>query len=289
MGRRKIITIGLLIVLLVVALLFAGADYAARSNTCGICHVKEASYANWLIAEKAKEGFAHDQISCASCHMGTKWSMQLRFAALLHVVQYIVPQLDARQRDLPRPILENIAIENCRYCHMSSFRLVEARQKDVPKDLKEIGLKMDHLKHFKAMQGDCKKCHERRVEKDGQMVVSKDINYAEINHMRCDACHKYVSHAYRRFNPPLLSNRPHEEAVKLAWEKIKENPRWRINIPSCESCRRCHNGRFHYKTEIFWADRFKDKNYDNCKKCHPLMTKEYFREFKARLKEGKAF
>jgi len=67
-------------------------------------------------------------------------------------------------------------------------------------------------------------------------------------------------------------------AREEAWNKLSTNPRWMVALPSEKTCRRCHNGKIHYKTKIFLADCQKDKDFENCVKCHPLMTKEYFEQ-----------
>jgi len=69
-------------------------------------------------------------------------------------------------------------------------------------------------------------------------------------------------------------------AREAAWKRLSTNPRWMVGIPSEQTCRRCHNGKIHYKTQIFVADCRDGKNYENCLKCHPLMTKEYFEQYR---------
>jgi hypothetical protein len=60
-----------------------------------------------------------------------------------------------------------------------------------------------------------------------------------------------------------------------------------VAFPTEETCRRCHNGKIHYKTRIFLADRRTDNNFENCIKCHPLMTRDYFEEFKRKRVENR--
>jgi hypothetical protein len=87
-----------------------------------------------------------------------------------------------------------------------------------------------------------------------------------------------ASHAYRSGQLMPMSQKEYLLAREEAWNKLSTNPRWMVAMPSEQSCRRCHNGKIHYKTPIFLAACNSDTNYDNCLKCHPLMTKEYFEE-----------
>ena len=73
-----------------------------------------------------------------------------------------------------------------------------------------------------------------------------------------------------------LAREEYIQAREESWQRLQANPRWMVAIPSEQSCRRCHNGKIHFKARIFLANCKRAKNFDDCLKCHPLMTKEFF-------------
>jgi hypothetical protein len=279
MARVPIYIIAAAMVLVVVLAL---ADLSTRSETCMACHAQEAAYATWM-ADKLKaekKGFAHELISCAGCHMkgAAEGTVASRFRGLLHAVTYLVPQIDPRRPLAPGMLKEeHIASENCQYCHLGSIRRKAVWMKDLPEGLKKIGLAMDHRKHVLAREDTCAKCHERYKEKE-KLEADKEVNYAEVNHLSCASCHTRASHAYRSDWMFPLSEKGFVLAREEAWKKLSTNPRWMVAIPTEQTCKRCHNGKIHYKTLIFLADCARGTNYDDCVKCHPLMTREYFNE-----------
>lgn len=282
-GIRFLIPVaGIVIVVLVVLM---GADYSVRSQSCELCHHKEAGYASWLITEKAKEGFSHDQIACADCHLegASQGLSSAKIKGAAHVIGNIIPFIDPREPRMVNPVVEGIPSKNCIYCHVSFDKIDEMNEDDLPENLKEIGLAMGHKKHYETALNECAVCHERFKSKDGELVEDKGVNYREYSHMTCDSCHKYVAHAYKKFEN-LLSNITYDEAVQNAWADLNKNRRWKVDIPSEESCRRCHSGKFHFQKRIFLADRIKDDNYKNCLKCHPSMTPKFFNEYKGEQK-----
>jgi hypothetical protein len=154
---------------------------------------------------------------------------------------------------------------------------------DLPVTLKEIGLAMGHRKHYETANKECAICHLRHKVKGGKLQEDKGVNYREYSHMTCDSCHKYVAHAYKKFEDIASSNVSRDEARRKAWTDLNKNPRWKVDIPSEESCRRCHNGKVHFKKLIFLADKIRDNNYKNCLQCHPAMTPEFFNSYKQSL------
>jgi hypothetical protein len=135
---------------------------------------------------------------------------------------------------------------------------------------------MDHRKHVLAREDTCAKCHERYKEKD---TADRSVNYAEVNHLSCDSCHSFASHAYRAGTLFPLAPKDYEEARDKAWQTLATNPRWMVAIPSEQTCRRCHDGKIHYKTKVFLSDCRQGDNYENCVKCHPIMTRQYFDQY----------
>lgn len=283
-GRLLIPVIGVVIVLFVALL---GVHYSDRSQSCELCHSKEARYTNWLIADKAQEGFSHDQIACADCHFegASERGVSSKIKGLTHTISNLVPLIDPRKPRMVNPVVEGIPSKNCIYCHVSFDKIDEMNEYDLPEDLKEIGLAMGHKKHYETALNECAACHERFKLKDGKLVEDKGVNYKEYSHMTCDSCHKYIAHAYKKFEN-LTSNITYDEAVQKAWVDLNRNTRWKVDIPSEEDCRRCHNGKIHFQQEIFLADKIKDDNYENCLKCHPSMTRKYFDEYKHKQSVG---
>jgi len=279
MARASIYVIAAAVALVV---LLSLADLSTRSETCMACHKQEAAYAKWM-ADKLKvekKGFAHELISCAGCHFrgAAEGTIASRFRGLLHAVTYLVPQIDPRRPLAPGMLkAEHIASENCQYCHLGSIRRKAVWIKDLPEGLKKIGLAMDHRKHVLAREDTCAKCHERYKEKE-KLQADKEVNYAEVNHLSCAACHTRASHAYRSDWMFPLSEKDFTLAREDAWRKLSTNPRWMVAIPTEQTCKRCHNGKIHFKTVIFLADCARGANYDDCVKCHPLMTREFFDE-----------
>lgn len=279
--RSYLLPIG--IFLLVVVMVLAAAELSTRSASCMLCHRQEAAYTTWMTdkARQEKKGFAHEMIACADCHMkgNTERTMASRFRSLLHVITYIVPQLDPREQGTTGLFSRTrVPSQNCQYCHYASMYRKAVYLKDLPEGLKRIGLVMDHRKHVLVKQGTCARCHERYKASD-ESTPDKAVNYAEVDHMACDACHSYASHAYRRDQLLPMSEVQYRESRELAWSSLSTNPRWMVGIPSEKTCRRCHNGQIHYKTRVFPAECRTGASYDNCLKCHPLMTKSYFEEY----------
>jgi Outer membrane cytochrome MtrC/MtrF-like, domains II/IV len=280
MGRAVWYMIG---AVAVIAILAGSAEVSVRSATCMACHRQEASYAHWMGYEliAKKKGFSHELIACADCHIkgapqGTEAS---KFRSLLHAVTYLVPQIDPRRREVSGLFNRNlIPSENCEYCHLGAIQRKAMFLKDLPPELKKIGLAMDHRKHVLARDDTCAKCHERY--KHGIDRADKTVNYREVNHLACDACHTVASHSYRSNLVFPISGRQYLSAKEAAWKRLSTNPRWMVAIPNEQSCRRCHNGKIHYKTRIFLADCRNGKVFEDCQKCHPLMTREYFERYR---------
>jgi nitrate/TMAO reductase-like tetraheme cytochrome c subunit len=268
------------IMIFIIAVLL-GTNYSVRSQSCEFCHTREAKFTKWLIDEKAKEGFSHDQIACADCHFegSSQGLLSAEIECAKHALINIVNFIDPRQFDKVNPVVENIPSKNCIYCHDSFDRIDEMYKEDLPENLKEIGLAMGHKKHYQIALEECAICHERFKSKDGEIREDKGVNYREYSHMSCDSCHKYIAHAYKKYEG-LSSNTPYSEAIENAWVDLNKNRRWKVDIPSEESCRRCHKGKFHYQKNIFLADKDKDNNYKNCLKCHPSMTEGFFNNYK---------
>ncbi len=269
--------------LLVVVVLWGAAEMASQSASCMLCHRQQASYTTWM-REKTREerkGFAHEMIACADCHIqgNPERTLASRFRSLLHLVTYIVPQIDPREEGTTGIFNRTrVPSENCQFCHYASVYRKAVHLKDLPDGLKKIGLVMDHRKHVLAKENTCSRCHERYKSPDAA-VPDKGVNYAEVNHMACDACHSFASHAYRSGRLLPMSESEYRASREQAWKMLSTNPRWMVAMPSEKTCRRCHNGQIHYKTRIFSAECRTGGNYDNCVKCHPLMTKSYFDEY----------
>ncbi|MGB6065829.1 MAG: hypothetical protein WBG50_13575 [Desulfomonilaceae bacterium] len=281
MGRAVWYIVAVALVILVVG---AAGQYSLRSTTCMACHTREASYAHWMAGrlEAKNRGFSHELIACAECHIegsaaGTPAS---RLRGLLHAVSYLMPQIDPRQPrvaqifDRPR-----IPSENCEYCHFAAIYRKKVYLRDLPPGLKKIGLVMDHRKHVLARDDTCAKCHERYKEK-GTSQADKTVTYTEVNHLACDSCHTFASHSYMAGRMLPMSHQEYLAARQKTWDQLSTNPRWMVAIPSEKTCQRCHNGKIHYKTKIFLADCRGDNNFENCLKCHPLMTREYFEKLR---------
>jgi hypothetical protein len=242
------------------------------------CHRLEASFAEWMTARLKAEnkGFSHELIGCADCHIlgAPQRSVMSRLRGLLHAITYFVPQVDPRAPRVAGLFRQTrVPSENCRYCHLGAIERKEMLTKDLTPGLQKIGLLMDHRKHVLAQEDTCAKCHERYKEKD---VADRGVNYAEVNHLSCDSCHSFASHAYRAGRLFPLTPKEYEQARDDAWKALSHNLRWMVAIPTEQTCRRCHDGKIHYKAKVFLADCRQDDNYDNCIKCHPLMTRQYF-------------
>jgi hypothetical protein len=273
------ISLALGIMVLVVIVAFA-ADYSVKTSTCMACHSQEASYAQWMQErlKAEKKGFSHELIACADCHIqgSPDRTVLSKLRGLLHTVSYLVPQIDPRKPEVTGLFNKTrIPADNCRSCHNAAVYRQAVAKEDLPGGLKEIGLLMDHRKHVLARDDQCAKCHERFKDQTSAKA-DRGVTYTEVNHLACDSCHSRASHAYRTGAPLPLTDQEFVEAREVAWEKLSTNPRWMIPFPSEATCRRCHNGKVHYKTVIFLCDCREGSNYENCLKCHPQMTRTYF-------------
>jgi len=260
------------------------AEFSIRSSACMACHTREANFATWMSGQlKAeKKGFSHELIACADCHIlgSPERTAMSRLRSLLHAVTYLVPQIDPR-KSLATNLFSRTRVpnENCQYCHQASVNRKEMYVKDIPPGLKEIGLIMDHRKHLTASKDTCARCHERYKDRDS-LEADKTVNYAEVNHLACDSCHTMASHSYRAGELLPMTEQEYIKARESAWKRLSTNPRWMVAIPIEQSCRRCHEGKIHYKTKIFLANCREDTNFDNCLKCHPTMTRQYFEQYR---------
>lgn len=274
------------LVLLVVG---GAAELSIRSSTCMACHGMEASFARWMTGrlKAEKKGFGHELIACADCHIkGAPARTALsRLRGLLHTVTYLVPQIDPRKPEVTGIFTRTrIPSENCQYCHLASLNRKAVYVKDLPAGLKKIGLTMDHRKHVLTRDDTCARCHERYKADD---KADKGVNYLEVNHLACDSCHSMASHSYRADRLLPMNQPEYLTARETAWKTLSTNPRWMVAMPSEKSCRRCHNGKIHFKTRIFLANCREGNNYDTCVKCHPIMTKDYFEQYKRERKKSR--
>ncbi len=280
---RMFIYVGILVVL--VAVVFGAGEVSLQSATCTACHQQQGAYVDFmrtkLIAEK--KGFSHELIACADCHIAgsPQKTAASRLRGLGHVVQYTVMQLDPRRPQTSGMFHRTrIPTENCRHCHLGSVHNQAVLVKNLPERLKKIGLVMDHRKHVLAREDTCAKCHERFVNDNNSPQANRMVAYSEVNHMACDACHTAASHAYRTGTLQPMTAQEFSEAKGDAWKRVSTNPRWAIAFPTELSCYRCHNGKVHYKTIIFEANCRTGNDLSTCQKCHPLMTKEFFEQYK---------
>ena len=270
----------ILIGVLILALALTAGEVSIRSFSCKACHQRQAEYAHWManqLKDKNK-GFAHALIACADCHIegGPQNTPLSRGRALLHAITYLVPQIDPRQPQTTGLLSKTrVPSANCEFCHFASIYRKAVYLKDLPVGLREIGLVMDHRKHVIARDDTCAKCHERYKQGD-QNRADKEVNYSEVNHLACDSCHAIASHDYQSDRLLPMTDGQFIEARELAWKSLSKNPRWMVAFPLEKSCNRCHNGKIHYKTKIFLSDCRVGTNYENCRKCHPIMTREYF-------------
>ncbi|HMK36044.1 MAG TPA: hypothetical protein VK463_13310 [Desulfomonilaceae bacterium] len=273
----------LIAVVAVVVVVGAAAEVSVRSATCMACHQQEASFARWMgdKLKVEKKGFSHELIACADCHMdgAPQGTAASKLRSLLHAISYLVPQIDPRRPEVSGMFARTrIPSENCQYCHLAAIQRKTVFLKDLPDELRKIGLSMDHRKHVLARDDTCARCHERY--KEGASQADKTVTYTEVNHLACDSCHTLASHSYRNNLMLPISDVQYRSAREDAWKRLSTNPRWMVAIPTEYSCRRCHNGKIHFKTKIFLADCREGSVYQDCVKCHPLMTKQYFDQYR---------
>lgn len=266
-----------------VAIVFGLGEVSLQSSSCMSCHSEQGKYAHWMgqKLKVEKKGFSHELIACAHCHIlgSPQGTIASRFRGLGHVAQYLVPQIDPRKSQSTNFFTRTrIPSQNCEHCHLGAIQRKAVMVKDLPENIKTIGLAMDHRKHVYARNDQCSKCHERY--KDDQLSADKSVAFTEVNHMACDSCHTLAAHAYKREHFLPMSNAQFISAQENAWNWLERNPRWMIAIPAEASCRRCHNGKIHYKTKIFEADCKNGQDYQTCVKCHPLMTKDWFENYR---------
>jgi hypothetical protein len=280
MRRGFIYVIGIAFIALIVA---AAAEFSVRSSTCMACHRQEAAFANWMSAKLKgqNKGFSHELIACADCHIlgSPARTAMSRLRGLLHLTSYLVPQIDPRHPEISGLFNRTrVPTENCQYCHYASVYRKTVYLKDLPAGLRQIGLAMDHRKHVLSRENTCAKCHERFKGPD-DTLADKTVNYAEVNHLACYSCHSFASHYYRSGHLLPMSEQRYFLAKNEAWERLITNPRWMVAFPAEMTCKRCHNGKIHYKAKIFESDCKTGTNFENCVKCHPVMTKEYFQNY----------
>ena len=200
MGRGVwyIVAVGLVII---VAVGVTG-EYSVRSATCMACHSQEASFAQWMAGrlKAEKKGFAHELIACADCHIqgsaaGTPVS---RLRGLLHIVSYVVPQIEPRQAATRRAVQQN-AYSKRKLPVLSFGGDIPQRglsQRPSSRSSRRSAWSWTIANTCWHRDDTCAKCHERYKEQ-GTAQADKAVTYTDVNHLACDSCHTSASHAYR--------------------------------------------------------------------------------------------
>lgn len=257
-----------------------------RSGFCLTCHRAEGVYKNLDLSASHHSSYREKEKACAACHSDKTLGRSLRTNAR-HIEAFSADVTSVRlyEREL---LGETDRDEMCLSCHTDALEKKEMDVFELPLKLKKLGLNYDHFVHraykrfsaedtrdlkilekkkeegtlsaeevgrlellSKIARANCAGCHEKtRVSESGQTFDDKNINYAARNPMLCTACHYDID----------LVQHPGKKKGQL---------------PSEESCRRCHDGKLHGgNLRVFLADCENGAERSECVKCHPSYSQE---------------
>jgi hypothetical protein len=253
-----------------------------RTSFCFTCHRTEGVYKNLDVDASYHADYKENNRACIACHDDKSLGRAVQGGA--HEMKSFWDEVTSM--DLYAfEVYENTDHDaRCLSCHSDVMDNETLDVAALPAALQEIGLRYDHALHWaykdfsaeernelqelsrekadgalskggaerlalleKIKRASCAQCHERStVDESGEVVIDKSINYAAKNPMLCTACHYDI--------------------------ELQEHPgKKREQLPSEESCRRCHDGNLHGgNLRIFLADCENGTDREACRQCHPL-------------------
>ncbi len=257
-----------------------------RSGFCLTCHRTEGVYKNLDLDASYHVSYKEKNEACIACHSDKSLGMSARAGA--HEMKTFLGNVTAMELYAFEVFDETDYDARCLSCHTDVLEKKGIDAAALPATLKKIGLSYEHFVHMaykefsaeeheelqnlqkkkhggglseeeaerlalleKVQRANCAECHERtKVRANGETFEDKSINYAARNPMLCAACHYEIA--------------------------LVEHPgKKRGQLPSEESCRRCHDGKLHGgNLRIFLADCENGTDRDNCIKCHPFYGQE---------------
>jgi hypothetical protein len=250
--------------------LFGGVFPSEWDSYCRKCHIDRP--VNSLYDPSIK---AHTikSVSCVACHRNKGIAGHVKESAesFYSLFQDMTLPPDVRPQSAA-----SMTSADCLICHPSIEEVDQISEYKLPKELRAIGLRAAHGRHWdyrtftpkqrdewRALQArkvkstlskteqdtldrltqnekmQCSSCHER-FRKDSPGGIDSNVNIAMKNPMECTVCHVGLRTAIHPGDSSLL--------------------------PSAVSCQRCHNGKLHQKM-IFSPVNYGTK--DDCLRCHP--------------------
>ncbi len=278
--RRWLIGIG---VLTLVAGTTGTTVLTDRSEFCGDCHSMNRVYTTWQASVHSHPAEGRPKADCVDCHI--RWTPVGFAEAKMHGLNDVLAEYTHPTAWTESPHPKLVFSYNCRQCHSDIDKTETLARDRLPAKIRAIGLRGPHWIHFllaqftpdraarlatlktkkgltpaekteqgwleKSERGNCAQCHEReRTTASGDRIVDPRVSQDSRNPLvDCMTCHVDVAH-------PRDAERG--EAV-----------------PSYETCRQCHNGKYHgVLGYVFPADCDKKPNVAlgeeaYCMKCHP--------------------
>lgn len=250
--------------------------YNQASMFCMKCHEPDGIYRSFEEDHVSHVPYKRDDVHCLACHTDKDFYV---FASNLvdHAQDGFAKMTSAELTHLPAQD-PGYTDTDCLTCHYDVLKLDEAEKLELPERVAQIGLRFSHKRHFwvkdypaeaaerlgklsaasvlseqekqelefllRARLGRCSQCHNRlQPLEGGEQEIDRTINYFSINPMRCIGCH---TDAVRGVHPGTVH----------------------LNLPSEETCRRCHTGTFHGRFTIFRAE-CEGRDQRDCQRCHP--------------------
>ncbi len=126
---------------------------------CASCHTIRPSVESWRVS-------SHKDVTCVDCHVRPGLNGFIQDKVLAGIKDVAVTFLGTPTE--PHNLQVSLGSDICIACHRAILRVSEVSTRDLPKPVKDVGLKMSHRKHMDAFQergkGEgCTTCHARVV------------------------------------------------------------------------------------------------------------------------------
>lgn len=226
--KKRWIIISSVIIFLII-LFIASAEYTSHSKFCSTCHYMKPFYRSWQTSK-------HNKVECATCHYppGFKSKLNSKILGLLQIGKYWT-KLYLKSK----PWAE-IPDESCLRDGCHEKRLLEGRVK-FKKVIFDHKIHLTDLKRGKKLR--CTSCHS-------QIVQGKHITVTEST---CFICHFKKSENYPRISD---CSHCHEKKFLVSKEARFNHSRVFKNEFSCDKCH----------TYVVLGDGIVPRA--NCFKCH---------------------
>ena len=267
-------------------------QYNQSNYFCQKCHRIRGPYVSIHLDSKSHKPFKDGTHGCLACHRDKDfydWALGTAGSFAGFMQDYTNPAAIHYEA----PDMESDA--KCLRCHYNQLEYNQTRPLELTGNLRKIGLKFDHAKHYAFRDFDRKKdarLKELSAKRGRTEDEKKEMEFLEkVRYSNCAICHERVKDApgggtfidktvnYFTTNPMTCSS-CHKDALR------NDHPGHKLAVPSEESCRWCHNGKLHARMVFFPADKTSPDR-TACVKCHPDYKRSMDRDLGLIPAEGK--